>query len=112
MSEQETVKIAGLERKKYYIPIYCSRRFPSWSDIYDYIISGIAIYKYINVYEDKDRALKEAESWLCDDDCADVATLDFTDCSCIATYEDAGTNSSIKISSLHYGLKVYKIIKD
>jgi len=100
-----------LERKEYYIPIYCYRHFPSIHDIYEKIIYDLVKYGKINLYESKTEAYKTAKSFLCDDDTYTVGVLDFSHGWCEAYCDCYKEDGSIKVFGLDCSANCYKIVK-
>lgn len=71
-------KNLNIPLKKYYIPIYCYRHWPTHSDIYEYLLKELTYRGAICIYEKESEAREHAIAQKCDDDCATTATLDFT----------------------------------
>jgi hypothetical protein len=100
-----------LEKKKYYKPIYCYRRFPMNSDIYEHIIEDLLKHKKITLYEDIKKAEEAGIAQLIDDDCYEIAIFDFTQGFCKIYYNREHYAPHNTIAYLDCRSKCYEIIQ-
>jgi hypothetical protein len=61
----------------YYIPVYTIRGWADEFEALSYVIKCLANNEKIRIYKDKDKARKEADSYLCDDDTSAVVTIEY-----------------------------------
>lgn len=93
-------KFEKIERKVYYFPLYCQRKWPSITGALSDFLGAICRGEKISLYKTELQAAEVGASMLCDDDCYGVFEVDFTSASgyLILKYQDVKFITSILYS--------------